>query len=47
MNITFNGKYALSDVSFSINFEALVNGQSYTCSILSGALQDIDPSIEK
>lgn len=47
MNITFNGKYALSDVSFSINFEALVNGQSFICSTLGGALQDIDPSIAK
>lgn len=44
MNIIFSGKYALNDATFGINFEALVNGQIYICSILGEALQDIDPS---
>jgi Protein of unknown function (DUF1488) len=44
MNITFSGKYAINPQTFGINFEATVNGQSIVCSVLTEALQDIEPS---
>ena len=44
MNISFSGKYAFNPQTYGINFEATVNGQNVVCSVLTEALQDIDPS---
>jgi len=44
MTITFSGKYAINPDTFGINFEANVDGHRVVCMVLTGALQDIDPS---
>ncbi|MDC8010963.1 DUF1488 domain-containing protein [Tahibacter soli] len=45
MDIRFSGKYAANSQTFGINFEAIVDGKSLSCSVSTEALEDADPSL--
>lgn len=44
MQVSFSGKYAISQETFGISFEAIVDGSSVACKVSIEALQDIDPT---